>query len=286
MGCGASTSKARPEEPQEGEVGPELTTLSQPPEPSTLSQPPEPSTVSQPTEPAALAQPQEGMMSKWSIGRSMTSPLGVEGHPTCSAPTSKGSTIIHATGPSGLTNDHGPASLLQQPSKASHCLGQRAALAPSMKHSQTVMGHASVKCNLLTRCTAAPKHRRSLPPEVITSLFRAFDSGGSGVETRLSSSLGAASCAVASQRDSAQSSPFAAFDRDGDGHLEREEISALLRKTIEPSVRDLHAALDFADASDLDALNEEAGGSGRHQRGRGGGQGARLALRPAIIPTA
>ena len=73
-------------------------------------------------------------------------------------------------------------------------------------------------------------------PQVIASLFRVFDSDGSGDVDEAELIAGCAQL-CSGQATTRLELAFRCFDRDGDGHLDRDEIADLLRKTIEPAVQ-------------------------------------------------
>ena len=172
-------------------------------------------------------------------------------------PTAKGATIVHSNA-SGLS-DGSPGSLVIGQSQGSSILKnvELGALHEALNKG----GGGSINAARFSEVLAEllpPADRPSA--ETVSALFRVFDTDGSGDvdEAEL-----VAGCSQLCGGDPTErmALAFKCFDKDGDGHLDKAEIAALLRKTIEPAVKDLHAALDFADPSDLQSINDEAGGS-------------------------
>lgn len=102
------------------------------------------------------------------------------------------------------------------------------------------------------------------PKEAITGLYRAFDADASGEVDEAELIAGCQKLCSGEEAVKLQLA-FACFDKDGDGHLDKDELKALLKGTIEPAVANLHAAIDFAsfggEEVDVDAINEEARGA-------------------------
>jgi len=101
--------------------------------------------------------------------------------------------------------------------------------------------------------------------EVISALFRAFDTDRSG---QVDEAELIAGCSQLCSGDASEKLrlAFACFDKDGDGHLDPGELQTLLRGTIAPAVSALHSAVDFASfsaegAALVDEVNDEAGGA-------------------------